>query len=85
MIDKDRIKKKIFSRPRHNDCFRRLSKVERRYIIRNTGFSDLERKVFDLLCKGLSFIEISQELNYHLSYCKKIAARVREKILELIS
>lgn len=85
MIAKDRIKNKIFTRPRHNDCFRRLSEVERSYIINNTDFSELERKIFDLRCKGLSLNEISQEVNYHLSYCKKIAARVRKQIFALIS
>ena len=78
------IVRKIFSRPRPQDCYQRLSKAERKYIEKKAGLKDLEMQVFHLQCEGINFAGISQELSYHLSYCKKIAARVRSKIEKML-
>ena len=81
----ERIRKKIFIRPLPNDCYRRLSQTEKKYIFENAGLTELEESIFELRCKGLSFDEISRKMGFHPSYCKKIAARVRKQIFELIA
>ena len=78
------IVRKIFNRPRPHNSYKRLSKAERKYIEKYAGLTDLEMRVFHLQCEGMSFAGISQELGYHLSYCKKIAARVRSKIEKML-
>ena len=78
------IVRKIFTRPRSHNCYQRLSKAERKYIEKKAGLKDLEMQVFHLQCEGINFAGISQELSYHLSYCKKIAGRVRSKIEKML-
>ena len=81
---KQGIVRKIFTRPRHHNCYHRLSKAEKKYLEKNAGLTDLEMQVFDLQCEEMSFAGISQELGYYPSYCKKIAARIRSKIEKLL-
>ena len=75
---------KIFSRPRPHDCYQRLSNAEKKYIRNYAGLTKLEIQVFNLRCEGMSFDEMSRELQCHPSYCKKIAARIRRQIEKLI-
>ena len=76
--------RKLFTRPVRHDCYRCLSKIEKKYIEENAGFNDLEMMVFDLRCMGMSFSNIAAEIDYHPRYCKTIASRNREKIAYLI-
>lgn len=78
------IVRKIFSRPRPQNCYQRLSNAEQKYIRNNAGLTKQEIQVFNLRCEGLSFDEMSQKLQCHPSYCKKIAARIREQIEKLV-
>ena len=81
----ERIRQKLFTRPISHDCYRRLSQIEKDYIFENAGLTDLEEKIFEMRCNGLTYDEVARELSFHSTYCKKIAVRVRKQILALIS
>ena len=82
---KSGITRKIFTRPRPNDRYHRLSKMEQKFIRQNAGLTALELEIFSRRCEGLSFDEISHKTGYHISYCKKIAGRIEKMIAALIS
>ena len=75
---KSSITRKLFTRPVRHDCYRCLSKIEKKYIEENAGFNDLEMMVYELRCMGMSFTSIADEIDYHPRYCKTIASRIRE-------
>ncbi len=81
---KSEITRKLFIRPVRHDCFRRLSKKEKRFIEEYAGFTGIEMRVFDLRCKGMSFDAIAAKLGYHPRYCYAIGRRIREQIAYLI-
>ena len=81
---KSDIARKLFARPLPHDCYRRLSKTEKKYIEENAGLNDLDLRIFDLRCTGMSFDVIARTLGYHPRYCKAVAARVRERIACLV-
>ncbi len=81
---KSSIIRKLFTRPVRHDCYRCLSKIEKKFIEENAGFNALEMMVFEQRCMGMSFTSIADAIDYHPRYCKTIASRIREKIAYLI-
>ena len=71
---------KLFTRPRYHDRFQMLNNQEICYLLQNAGFSQKEKTVFSMRCKGFSLILIAYESSYSLSQIKKISARVNKKI-----
>lgn len=76
--------RKLFIRPVTHDCYRRLIKTERDYIAEYAGFNELEMKIFDLRCSGMTFEDIALKLGYATRYCKLISSRIRKRIAGLI-
>lgn len=81
---KSSIIRKLFTRPVRHDCYRCLSKIEKKFIEENAGFNALEMMVFEQRCMGMSFTSIADAIDYHPRYCKTIASRIREKIAYVI-
>lgn len=80
---KSSIARKLFSRPRHRDRYKRLTPAEINYILKHVRLTGKEIEVFRLRCRGLNFEEISWYAFCHISSAKKTSAKVEAKIKDL--